>query len=89
MVDQLNKIKNESDSIPIKQQIGVHLFPETLEATEDTVFYMRKQLSTTKRKKLTKSIFFEIALKAAITDYKDHGIESSIWKMVEEWFETY
>jgi len=53
----------------MKTQISFSIRQEILEAAEDTLFYLRKELSPDKRKKLTKSILFEVALMTLVSEY--------------------
>lgn len=87
MNNQSKQIEIEANSTDVKEQVSFSIMSEIVESTEETIFFMRKQLSLDKRKKLTKSAFYEIALRVAIADYKDKGQKSTIWKMVEEWIE--
>jgi predicted KAP-like P-loop ATPase len=68
----------------IKTQISFSIRQEILEAAEDTLFYLRKELSPDKRKKLTKSILFEVALMTLVSEYKDKRAKSSILKSINE-----
>ena len=67
-----------------KPQIAFSIRQEILEAVEDTLFYLRKELPPNKRKKLTKSILFEIALMSVVSEYKIKGSKSSVLKSINE-----
>ena len=40
--------------------VSFYLSPKTLEKIDDLVFYLKKRLPIEKRRKITKSIFYEI-----------------------------
>ncbi len=81
MNDKKTEKPNESDD---KMLISFYVSSETLEKFEDFLFYSKKRLPVEKRRKLTKSLFYEAGLLTAIADYNDKGEESSLWKAIYE-----
>ena len=73
-------IESESEKI----SVNFHISLSTLEKIDDFLFYARKRLPMEKRRKLTKSAFYEIGLKFAIEDYNKKGEESILWKTIFE-----
>ena len=64
--------------------ISFYLRTETLEKLDDVLFYARKRLPIGKRRKLTKSVLYEIGLKMVIEDYQDNGEESFLIQAIHE-----
>jgi hypothetical protein len=60
--------------------ISFYLSTDTLEKLDDVLFYARKQLPMNKRRKLTKSVLYEIGLQMVIEDYNKKGEESFLRK---------
>lgn len=77
------KVNNIDTSSEDKILISFYVFPDTLERLDDLLFYMRKQLPVGKRRKLTKSIFYETGFKILIEEYNEKGKESRLWKAVQ------
>lgn len=65
-----------------KETVNLSLSSEIVEKVEDIIFELRKKIPREKRKKLTRSRFFELALEAVIKDYESSGEKSVIGKMV-------
>jgi len=79
MTDDKKKITgNEVD----KTAISFYLTSEALEKIDDFIFYTRKRLPMDKRRKLTRSVFYEIGLKTVIEDYNIKGEKSALWKAI-------
>lgn len=79
----MSKSKNnllESDANKIYINFGVT--GVALEQIDDFIFYARKKLPMEKRRKLTKSLFYETSIKAIIEDFNKKGEESIIWKAI-------
>ncbi len=74
--------QNNSDSKRIL--ISFYLSTDTLEKLDDVLFYARKRLPIGKRRKLTKSVLYEIGLKMVIEDYHEKEEESFLWKAVDK-----
>ncbi len=64
--------------------VSFYLSLETLEKIDDLVFYVKKQLPIGKRRKLTKSVFYETGFKILIEEYNIKGEESSLLKAIQE-----
>ena len=64
--------------------ISFYLSTDTIEKLEDVLFYARKCLPVGKRRKLTKSVLYEIGLKMVIEDYHGRGEESSLIMAINE-----
>ena len=80
-----HKSKDKSDdSDSNKISINFYISPVTLEKIDDFLFYVKKRLPIEKRRKLTKSIFYEIGLKIAIEEFNKKGEESSLWQAINE-----
>ena len=77
----LNKSGNLADD---KIQVNFYLSAETLERIDDLLFYAKKRLPIEKRRKLTKSIFYETCFDIVINDYNLKGEESIFWKAIRE-----
>lgn len=73
-------ISKESDRI----LISFYLSADTLERLDDVLFYARKRLPIGKRRKLTKSVLYEIGIKMVIEDYHQKGDESFLWETVNK-----
>ena len=73
-------INSEADRI----LISFYLSTDTIEKLEDVLFYARKFLPVGKRRKLTKSVLYEIGLKMVIEDYHGKGENSSLIKTINE-----
>jgi len=79
MNDKKPEKSNESDD---KILISFYVSTETLDKFEDFLFYAKKRLPVEKRRKLTKSLFYEAGVLTAIADYNAKGEESSLWKAI-------
>ena len=79
MNDDKKKIAgNEADKIAI----SFYLTSEALEKIDDFIFYTRKRLPIDKRRKLSRSVFYEIGLKTVIEDFNIKGEQSALWKAI-------
>lgn len=81
MNDKKTEKSNESDD---KILNSFYVLTETLEKLEDFLFYAKKRLPVERRRKLTKSLFYEACVLSAIADYNAKGEESSLWKAIYE-----
>lgn len=54
-----------------KTQVTFYISNDILELVEDTIFYLKKQMPLDKRKKITRSMFFEAAIKFALAQDGD------------------
>jgi len=75
-----NSIEPETEKVHVNFTLSLR----TLEKIDDFLFYARKRLPIEKRRKLTKTVFYEIGLKFAIEDYNKKGEESILWKAIFE-----
>lgn len=64
--------------------VSFYLSPKTLEKIDDLVFYVKKRLPIEKRRKVTKSIFYETGFKLLIEDYNSKGEESLLLKAIQK-----
>lgn len=72
------------DSENEKVLVSFYLSQKTSEQIDDILFYIKKRLPFEKRRKLTKTTFYEIGFKILIEDYNDNSEESSLWKAIQE-----
>lgn len=63
----VNKSGNSADD---KIQVNFYLSIKTLDNIDDLLFYVKKRLPIEKRRKLTKSNFYETCIKIVIDDYR-------------------
>lgn len=78
------KAENFDDSEDNKILVSFYLSPNTLEKVDDFLFYAKKRLPMGKRRKLTKSVFYEAALRIVIENQEIKGEESLLWKTIFE-----
>lgn len=67
-----------------KLLVSFYLSSKTLEAVDELLFLVKKQLPVEKRRKLTKSIFYETCLKVIIEDDYSKGKESNFVKKIQK-----
>lgn len=85
-------MKDKKNDNPVEQDgekilVSFYLSPKTLEKIDDLVFYVKKQLPIDKRRKLTKSVFYETGFKILIEDYNLKGKESLLLKALQKLME--
>lgn len=68
-----------ADNNSEKIAVNFYLSTNAIEKIDDFLFYVKKRLPVEKRRKLTRSIFYEIGLKAAIEEYNKKGEDSALW----------
>lgn len=78
------RIDNPKETEGEKILVSFYLSPKTLEKIDDLVFYVKKRLPINKRRKLTKSVFYETGFKILIEDYNSKGEESVLLKALQE-----
>jgi len=78
------KTEKMNDSEDNKIMVSVYLSSKTVEKVDDLLFYAKKRLPMGKRRKLTKSVFHEAALRIVIEDQNLKGEESPFWKAISE-----
>lgn len=78
MNDKKKSVENDRDKIAT----NVYLTSASLEKIDDFIFYARKRLPMEKRRKLTRSVFYEVGLKTAIDDFNKKGEQSALWKAI-------
>ncbi|MDQ3800119.1 MAG: hypothetical protein M3384_11745 [Acidobacteriota bacterium] len=61
--------------------VNIRLTADIIETLDEIHFYANKEMRG-KRKKLTKSEFYEIIFKDIINEYKLIGKESRVWKII-------
>ena len=67
-----------------KLMVSFYLSTDFLDNLDDFLFYARKRLPIDKRRKLTKSFFYEAALRLAVKDHNERDEESTLWKTIQE-----
>ncbi len=72
--------KSESSKI----LTSFYLSPKTQEKIDDLLYYMKKRLPIGKRRKLTKSIFYETGFRILIEEYNSKGEESALLREILE-----
>ncbi len=68
-----------------KEILNLNISSEIVEKTEELIFNLKKQLPREKRKKLTRSRFFELLLESVIHDYENRRADSDIQKIIGNW----
>lgn len=76
--DKSDEVENE------KILVSFYLSQKTSEQIDDILFYVKKRLPFEKRRKLTKSTFYEIGFKILIEDYNTKGEESPLLKAIQD-----
>ena len=79
-----DKKEDKLDDSGDKILVSFYLSPKTLEKIDDLLFFVKKQLPIEKRRKLTKSVFYETGFKILIEDYNINGEESPLLKAIQE-----
>lgn len=78
------KVDNPNEQEGEKILVSFYLSPKTLEKIDDLVFYVKKRLPIDKRRKLTKSVFYETGFKILIEDYNSKGEDSVLLKALQK-----
>lgn len=78
------KIDNPNEEDGEKILVSFYLSPKTLEKIDDLVFYVKKRLPINKRRKLTKSVFYETGFKILIEDCNAKGEDCVLLKTLQE-----
>lgn len=73
----------EANSKDNKTMVTVYVSNEIIELVEDTIFFLKKQMPLRKRTKVSKSMFFEAALKLALADYSEKKSNSQMFVMIQ------
>lgn len=79
-----DKKVEKNDNSDDKILISFYVSPATLERLDDLLFFMKKRLPIEKRRKLTKSVFYETGFKILIEEYHEKDEESRLWKDIEK-----
>lgn len=82
-MNENKSIKND-DSDSDKILVSFYISGETFERIEELLFYLKRQFPLEKRRKLTKSIFYETGMKLLLEDYNMKGKESLLYKSIHE-----
>lgn len=77
-------VNKSGDSADDKIQVDFYLSVKVLERIEDIMFYTKKRLPMEKRRKLTKSVFYETCSNIIIDDYNLKGEDSIFWKAIQQ-----
>ncbi len=67
------KVDKPDDSADDKILVSFYLSSKTFEKVDDLLFYIKKQSPMERRRKLTKSIFYETGFKIIIEEYNAKG----------------
>ena len=78
---QMEKLDDYEEN---KILVSFYLPSKTLEKVDDFLFYAKKRLPMGKRRKLTKSIFYDMALQIVIEDQNLKGEDGPLWKAICE-----
>lgn len=78
------KFDKPDDSESEKVLVSFYLSQRTSEQIDDILFYLKKRLPFDKRRKLTKSTFYEIGLKILIEEHNSKGEESRLWEAIQD-----
>lgn len=74
--DKLDNINND------KILTSFYLLPSMVEKVDDFLFYAKKGLPIEKRRKLTKTFFYETCLQVVLEEYQEKGEKSSLLKAI-------
>jgi hypothetical protein len=72
---------SESTIYQEKSSVNIRLSTDIIETMDEVLFYANKEMRN-KRKKLTKSDFYEIIFREIVNEYKLVGKESRLWKTI-------
>lgn len=67
-----------------KYLVSFYLSATTCEKIDDLLFYLKKRIPMGKRRRLTKSMFYETGFKILIEEYNSKGEESNLWKAIHQ-----
>lgn len=81
---KMNELKYFNTGNDNKVGVSIYLSSHVFDEIEDFLFSVKRKLPIRKRRKLTKSIFYETSLRIAIEDFNKNGEESSLWKAISE-----
>lgn len=79
-----NKSDKPDDKDGDKILISFYIPPKTFEKIDDILFYVKKRLPIEKRRRVTKSAFYEAGLHTLIEDYNAKGEESLLVRAIHE-----
>lgn len=74
--------KEQSDDD--KYLVSFYLSAATVEKIDDLLFYLKKRVPMDKRRRLTKSMFYETGFRILIEEYNSKGEESLLWKAIHQ-----
>ena len=77
-------VNKSVDRTEDKIQVNFYLSVKTLEGIDDLLFYAKKRLPIEKRRKLTKSVFYETCFILVMADYNLKGEDSIFWQAIRE-----
>jgi hypothetical protein len=68
-----------------KETITISIPSEIIEALEEARFEAKKALPKNKKKKLSRSMLYGLALEALAENYISRREESALWKLIFDW----
>lgn len=81
MNDNKNKGNgNESNKIAVSCYFSI----KSIERIDDFLFHVKKRLPIEKRRKLSRSVFYEVGLNTAIEEFDKKGEQSELFKAICE-----
>lgn len=83
-MDDKRKAKTDNSDSTAKVLVSFYLLHETFEKIDDILFYIKKRLPIEKRRRLTKTVFYEAGIQVLIEDYNAKGEESSLLKAIQK-----
>lgn len=73
---------SESTAYQDKVSVNIRLPADIVEILDEVIFYAKKEIGKNKRRKITKSEFYEMVFRDLVNEYKLTGKESRLWKAV-------
>lgn len=64
--------------------VSFHISATTFEKIDDLLFYLKKRVPIDKRRRLTKTMFYETGFRILIEEYNSKGEESLLWKAIHQ-----
>lgn len=81
----MNNYKNKDEEIESnKIAVSCYFSIKSIERIDDFLFHVKKRLPMEKRRKLSRSIFYEVGLNTAINEFDKKGEQSELWKAICE-----
>jgi hypothetical protein len=64
--------------------VSFYLSPKMLEEVDDFIYHLKKSLPVEKRRKMTKSLFYEASLKVLIQEYRATENEDLLLQVIRD-----